>query len=299
MPLTMASEPDSPTVRVPRDLVRRLHARAQAGRWALAEKDFQSALERSASSRFRGHTPSSRDIEQYLGSLHLEDLGLACACARGLREAWEYFVRECRPVLLRAASASAPPDVARELAISIYGDLFGLDERNGVRRSLFDYFHGRSSLGGWLRAVIAQRVVDRAREQRRTEPLPDENESPGSVPSVNPGPPDVDRPRHLALVRAALSSVLGALEPRDRLRLALYYTQELKLAAVGRLLGESEATSSRKLERTRRELRAGIEHRLREVNGLTEVQVAACFDYGRSDPEFDLARALPPDGLRD
>jgi DNA-directed RNA polymerase specialized sigma24 family protein len=109
-------------------------------------------------------------------------------------------------------------------------------------------------------------------------------------------PPDVDRSRYQPVVRAALSTALASLAPRDRLRLSLYYAQELKLAAVGRLLGESEATVSRKLERTRRDLRAAIERHLRETDGLSDAQVAACFDYARTDPAFDLAQALPPDG---
>ncbi len=289
----MANDPDPASIRIAPSRARRLYARADAVRWSLSEHDFHAALERSASGRFRGQSPTSREIDQYLESLHLEDLALACACARARKEAWEHFVREFRPVLLRAASASAPPEVARELAISLYGDLFGLEVRDGERRSLFDYFHGRSSLAGWLRAVITQRIVDRVRDERRTEPLPDEEETPALAPRIDPGPPDVDRARHLALVRAALAGALAALEPRDRLRLSLYYTQGLKLLATGKVLRESEATASRKLERTRRELRAAIERRLRDVDHLTDEQVAVCFEYGRSDPEFDIGKALP------
>ncbi len=271
----------------------RLFTRAGAARWGLRDQDFVEALERSASHRFAGAAPSPADVERYLESLHLEELALACACARGSEPAWEQFVREYRPAVLRAASACAPPDLARELADTIYADLFGLDERDGRRRSLFDYFHGRSSLAGWLRAVLAQRVVDRVRAGRRLEPLPEEDD-PGPKPAVDPGPPDVDEPRHRHLVRRALAAGLRALAPRERLRLSLYYTQDLTLAATGRILGESEATASRKLERTRRELRASIERRLREVDRLNDIQIAACFAYGRTDPAFDLARALPP-----
>lgn len=270
-----------------------LYGRASAARWGLAEPDFHAALVRSAAHRFAGASPSPGEVERYLGALHLEELALACACARGSEAAWEHFVREYRPALLRAAMTCAPPDVARDLADTLYADLFGLEERDGRRRSLFDYFHGRSSLAGWLRAVIAQRVVDRARVARRTEPLPEDDE-PGPKPAVEPRLPDVDEPRQRGLVRRALAAALHALEPRDRLRLALYYTQDLTLAASGRVLGESEATVSRKLERTRRHLRGAIEQRLREVDRLSDEQIAACFDYGRSDPGFDLARALPP-----
>ena len=54
-----------------------------------------------------------------------------------------------------------------------YGELFGLDVRDGERRSHFRYFHGRSSLSTWLRAVLSQRHVDRLRSTRRQDPLPE------------------------------------------------------------------------------------------------------------------------------
>lgn len=274
------------------DLARRLHRRAGAERWGLSEDDFRAALVRSLAHRFREQSPPPREAEQYLDSLLVEDLGLACACARGSERAWEHFVREFRPALLAAAASSAPPDVARDLADSIYADLFGLEERDGVRRSLLDYFHGRSTLASWLRAVLAQRVVDWARASRRFEPLPDGDAD--IIPAPESGTPDVDRPRHLAIVRAALAAAIAGLAPRDRLRLSLYYTQELKLAAVGRVLGESEATVSRKLERTRGDLRKAIARRLHEAHGLDQAEITACFDDARTDPAFDLARVLPP-----
>jgi RNA polymerase sigma-70 factor (ECF subfamily) len=281
------------------DVAARLYRRAEAGRWNLSLPDFTAALTRSAAHHFGSDLPSPAELERYLDSLHHEDLALACACARGLETAWDDFVRDFRPTLLRVAGAAAPPDVARELADSLYAELFGVEERDGERRSLFDYFHGRSTLAGWLRVVVAQRAVDRARANRRFEPLP-EAESPAGAALADAGPlsagaPDLDAGRFLPLVRRALAAALEGLAPRDRLRLALYYAQQLKLAAVGRILGESEATVSRKLERTRQQVRAAIARRLREQDGLSDVQVAACFEHARSDPAFDLARALPAD----
>ena len=288
----MATQPGDAWVAVSGGLVERLARRAQAGRWDLSADDFAEALRRSAAHRFTGRPPSPAEVEQYLESLHLEDLALACACARGRESAWDHFVRQYRPILLRIASRGQQADRARDVADSIYGELYGLDERDGARKSLFDYFHGRSSLAGWLKAVVAQRLVDKARAARRFEPLPEDDVS------TPPGSPafelDADRQRSLGLVRQALARALAALEPRDKLRLSLYYAQEMKLAAVGRVLGESEATSSRKLERTRGALRAAVEKRLRETERLTDAEVELCFDHARTDPAFDLARALPP-----
>jgi RNA polymerase sigma-70 factor (ECF subfamily) len=294
----MATQPIASRRELHAGIVARLWRRAEADRWALPTQDFATALERSAAHRFRDHAPSASELEQYLDSLHLDDLALACACARGSEPAWEHFVREFRPILLRMASRGQQTDRARDVADSIYAELFGLEERDGVRRSLFDYFHGRSTLAGWLKAVVAQRLVDKARASRRMDPLPDDealmpDPASGATPEA-----DLDRRRFLALVRQALVEAIAGLEARDRLRLTLYYAQDMTLAAVGRVLCESEATSSRKLERTRVGLRAAVERRLREVDRLTDAQVELCFDHARTDPAFDLARTLPPPEAR-
>jgi len=292
--LDMATKPDDRRGAVDDDLSAKLARRARADRWGLSVDDFAAALRRSVDHRFTGRPPSAAEVEQYLESLHLEDLALACACARGHEPAWVHFMREYRPVLLRIASRGQQADRARDVADSIYGELYGLEERNGTRRSLLDYFHGRSSLAGWLRAVVAQRLVDRARAARRLEPLPEEETALPAVPGGAAFELDPDRQRFLELVQQALGGAMAGLEARDRLRLSLYYAQDMTLAAIGRVLGESEATASRKLERTRGALRTAVERRLRETDRLTDAQVDLCFEQARTDPAFDLARALPP-----
>ena len=56
-----------------------------------------------------GKTAKPTEIERYLGSLHLEDLALACACALGNDAAWEHFILEYRPALYRAATSLVFP----------------------------------------------------------------------------------------------------------------------------------------------------------------------------------------------
>jgi RNA polymerase sigma-70 factor, ECF subfamily len=288
----MLSSESSAAVTIVPELARRLFERADAARWGLHDDDLRPALERSVRHRFQSSSPPLSDVSAYLESLHAADLALACACSLGRDTAWEHFIREFRSVLVRVAARNAPLDAARDVADSIYAELYGLEERDGVRRSIFDYYHGRSSLVSWLRAVVAQRLVDRAREGKRLEPLPEAGEA--GEPAAKAPPPDIDRGRMLPAVRAAFKASIAALESRDRLRLSLYYTQDLTLAAIGRAIGESEATASRKLERTRRDLRAAVERRLRDDHGMTDREVRESFDYARTDPAFDLARDLPP-----
>jgi len=93
-------------------------------------------------------------------------------------------------------------------------------------------------------------------------------------------------------MQACITAALRDLAPRDRLRLAYYYVDDLTLAQIGKLLGEHEATVSRKLERTRTALKRCVEDALREEKQLTEAQLKLCFEYARQQWPFDLTRAL-------
>jgi RNA polymerase sigma-70 factor (ECF subfamily) len=221
------------------------------------------------------------------------DLDLARRCAAGEEQAWERFVLDYRPVLYRAADALDPSGGARDLADSLYADLYGIADGEHGRRSLFRYFQGRSSLATWLRAVLAQRYVDRLRARKRLEPLPDEDAPVRAAGGRGGDPGDPDRARHVVLLRQALARAVDRLDRRDRLRLGCYYVQELTLAATGRLLKEHEATVSRQLARTRRALREDVERQLRQDSGLSDAQIAECFESASEDAgPLDLNRML-------
>ncbi len=288
-------------------LVRRAFDEAGASRWGLGLQQWHDVLARSVAGRFRSQTPSAGDVRAHVQSLHLDDLALAAACAEGTARAWDHFVLTFRPVLYRAADAARGVADARETADSIYGELFGLEQRDGQRRSLLTYYHGRSSLAGWLRSVLAQRLVDRVRATRRLVPFeeagavegeedrrsPTVGPTPGRADADDPAGADPHRPAYLAAIRGALAAAVGALDAGLRLRLALYYAQGMTLAAIGRVVGESEATVSRRLDRARRDIRAEVVRRLREEHHLDEAQVALAFEYAARDQAFDLRDVLP------
>ena len=282
--------------RIEEDRARRLFGDDRIERWDVPVAALADALTRSVAKAFSGRTPSASDVDRYLRTLHLDDLVLACACALGRNQAWDHFVLEHRPVLYRAAEAIDRSGGARELADSLYADLYGVNDRGGERRSLFQYFHGRSSLATWLRAVLAQRMVDRVRAHRRLEPLLDKD---AAAITAIASAPDPDRHRFVPLMHAALSAALAALPARDRLRLGCYYAQEMTLAQVGALLREHEATVSRHLTRTRRAIRENVELWLRREGGLADAEIDECFSTAASDPgPMDLAQLLGQDDGR-
>ncbi|HYL46740.1 MAG TPA: sigma-70 family RNA polymerase sigma factor [Candidatus Limnocylindrales bacterium] len=275
-----------------------LRAAAAPSEWNLTIEQFQVTLERSASKKFCNPAPAAVDAaatEKFLSGLQLQELALACACSAGNEAAWEHFVAKYRPELHRAARAIAGDSRGRELADSIYAELFGLRESEGFRRSLFDYFHGRSKLSTWLYAILAQRHVDEIRRGRKEESLddpPGEGRGGPAIELKTIRNDDPEREQYLAMMQAAMTSALEALAAQDRLRLAYYYVEELTLAEIGKLFGEHEATASRKLESARRKVREKVESILREERKLAEAQVQLCFQYAREEWPFDLSRAL-------
>jgi RNA polymerase sigma-70 factor len=277
--------------------IARLYTQGCAERWQLSEEEFAMVLHRSAAGRFAADASyDAEGIEQYLGSLYAEDLALAAACERGSQQAWVEFLGRFRPVLLGAALALAREEArAQEITDGLYADLYGLEERDGRRRSLFRYFHGRSSLGAWLRSVVARTFVDGYRASQRGQALRGRlSEAMDREAAVMPPPIDPDRGRYLESLRQSLSRALAELEPRQRLRLSYYYAQQLTLAEVGRLLGEHESTVSRKLSETRAVLRKEVERRLRSDHGLGEDDVLTCYETALECWPFELCAELAP-----
>jgi len=288
-----------------------LYAESAARAWRLSRKQFGLAVERSVRKRFCDAVVLTMEhVEEYLTTLHVEDLSLAAACMEGSEAAWEFFVGNYRQYLRAAAGAitkgSRSGADAQELADSLFAELFGLVDGKRGEASLFRYFHGRSSLKTWLRTILAQRHVDRLRQTRRLEPLEREDGdgqkfviaekvvSPVLDPDVN---------EYLQRFLAALTSCLELLEERDRKRLELYYAREKTLAEIGRLLGEHESSVSRNLERVRRELRGSVEQQLRtayfvDARGcrlppMSEAEIALCLQYAAEGAQIDFRTLFP------
>jgi len=280
-------------------LVASLYSQSGGARWGLSQAQFVCGLERSLRKRFQDGAPSPGRLQEYLLTLHMEDLALTTACIEGSEAAWEYFVQEYRGYLRAAAGAitkasryGANP---QELADSLFSDLFGLMDGKRGERSLFRYFHGRSSLKTWLRTVLAQRHVDIIRSQRRMESLDAADGEKPELPPERIQQPlqDPHRSHYLSCFSAALQHSLKLLHSADRERLEFYYARQMKLAEIGRQLGEHESSVSRNLERIRRELRALAEQHLRDAFSLSDAEIQQCFEYAAEDVPIDFRQLFP------
>lgn len=292
-----------------------LYAASTASSWGLSFPQFRAALERSVAKHFSEACASRQAVEEYLHVLHMDDLVLAAACMEGIEPAWDHFVRNYR-AYLRAVACSITANSrsgadAQELADSLFAELFGLVDGKRGEASLFRYFHGRSSLKTWLRAILAQRHIDHIRQSRRLESFEQEDgEGMKALPtqSVSPAPPDPHRSKYLRRFLLALTDSLSSLPQEDRKRLELYYARDKTLAEIGRLFGEHESSASRHLEHARRELRNRVEDCLRtgrHTNNprrtfppMSQAEIALCFEYAAEDSPIDFRHIFPEQPAR-
>lgn len=195
------------------------------------------------------------ELVRFLETLKVEELALARGCSLGNEKAWEVFLTRYRSHLYGAAYTIAKDDeIAKELADSLYAELYGLPGNSGKRVSKLEYYKGRGSLEGWLRTVLAQEFVNRYRRTKREVSLEEKVEAGVQFAAATEAP--FEQPK--SMLDDATSRALAGLPPDDRLLLASYFLDGRTLAEIGRIVGVHESTVSRKLERLTTGLRKAI-----------------------------------------
>jgi len=231
-----------------------LYQRSQAADVGLSEQEFAGILGEIAAK----HLPAAAGESEAVGfcrGLRLEELALARACAAGHERAWELFLTRYREKLYDAARSITREDrSARELADSLYADLYGTETREGRRACKLNYYTGRGSLEGWLRATLAQEYVNRYRRRKHDVSLDEKTEAGVQFAAADPPPQYTPDPR----LAQATDTVLAALAAEERFILASYHLDGRTLAEIARTLGVHESTISRKLDKVVRVVRERI-----------------------------------------
>src|SRR5450631_1134677 len=236
------------------ELLADLHAKAGCEKIGLPRESFATIL-CEVGSKHATPATSETEIRTFFLSLRVDELALARACAAGINSAWEIFLTRYREKLYLSASRIAKESsAARELADSLYADLYGTTTRDGQRISKLASYTGRGSLEGWLRTVMAQEFVNRFRRQRRLVSLDEESEDGAQFAAKDPEPAVAVDPR----VESATDEVLSRLAAEERFILASYYLDGRTLAEIARTLAVHESTISRKVDKLAKSVRKQI-----------------------------------------
>ena len=267
-------------------VIRELFEKSNGKRYGLSETDFCRILDQVAAKYLPGATPSEK--QKFWGELKLEELALARACARGLEPAWQVFLTRYREKLYDIARGITKEDSqGRDLADSIYGDLYGTTEKEGCRVSRLDFYMGRGSLEGWLRTVMAQEFINRYRKKKRLVSLEEQTEEGVQFSSPDPDPVQLPDSR----LAGAIDEALGRLDAEDRLVLAAYYLDRRTLTEIGRMVGVHESTISRRLEKLLKGLRKQVMAGL-VARGMNRGQAEEALEADVRYLHIDVSRKL-------
>ena len=291
LPTAQSSTAASPAPRLsglPLALIQDLWHAAEAETCGLTLDEFSAALAAVGAKFNHGLPPAalpdSAQKAAFFHSLHLPELALAHACALGREVAWQRFLSLYRASLTQAAIAmTGSATLGHDLAESLYAELYGLRQVDGVRRSPLASYSGRGSLLGWLRTTLAQRHVDHYRRTHREAPL-DTLDSPAPEPDPSPVPAE------LAHLTHAVARTLQRLAAEDRFLLAAYFLDRHTLLQIARILHVHEATVSRRLKRLVADLRKHLLDNL-QSGGLSRRAAEEALGADPRDLEINL-RAL-------
>ena len=272
------------------DLLAELHLKSGCDKIGLTRESFAAIL-CEVGSKQSAEATSEGELRAFFLSLRVDELALARACAAGENSAWEIFLTRFREKMYQSALRIAREDsAARELADTLYADLYGTNTRAGERVSKLASYTGRGSLEGWLRTVLAQEYVNRYRRTKRLVSLDEESEEGVQFQAPEPDPvPPAD-----ARLTQVTDEAIAQLPAEDRTVLSAYYLDGRTLAEIARLLGVHESTISRKLDKLAKTLRkqilAGLVRR-----GLSRRQAEEAMEVDVRDLQVDIRRGLTQD----
>src|SRR5216684_6908507 len=211
--------------------LRVLFEKSGGERYGLTLQAFGVVLEQVAVKYVPQASPQQK--LEFWRDLKLEELALARACAAGHDSAWQAFLTRFREKLYNIARGITKEDSsARDLADSLYADLYGTSERDGRRVSRLNFYMGRGSLEGWLRTVILQEFVNRYRKQKKLISLDEQEEEGVQFSAASPAPTSPLDKR----LGDAVDQALSQLAADDRLVLASYYRMTARLRKLVRSL---------------------------------------------------------------
>jgi RNA polymerase sigma-70 factor, ECF subfamily len=273
-------------------LARELYDRTEGPAFAYSFEEFQSALLEIAGKQ----RPEAGEAEilEFLSNLKVGELVLTRACARGNEKAWEIFLTRFRAKIYEIAWAITRNDATgRELADSVYAELYGVSAQGQERTSKLLYYSGRGSLEGWLRTVLAQEFVNNYRRAKPNVSLEEEQER-GFEPAAASAAPETSPDSRLA---PAIDNSLAQLAPEDRFLLSAYFLDGRTLAEIGGVLKVHESTISRKLDRITAELRKSILRTLAE-GGMSKRQAEEALEADVRDLAVDLRASLQESSVK-
>jgi RNA polymerase sigma-70 factor (ECF subfamily) len=246
--------------------------------------------------RWPGLEIPSHEFARYLGErcpegqdpsrLAVEDLYLACGCARGEAAAVAALERELLPAVERLlARRERDPALIDEAKQRLRARVL-VAPPGGLPR--IAEYRGQGSLAAWLRVVAIREHTEALRALRGGAALPGEDELTAPPAALVSPELAADEGRLLPAFRRAFREALEALPPRDRTLLRLHYIDGLPLEAIGNVYRVNKGTVSRWLAAIRSGLQGDVLARLQGASGVSPEETRSLLRALQSRIEVSL-----------
>ena len=226
---------------------------------------------------------SARDA---VGSPHVGDLYLACACARGDQSAIAAFLRELVPHIEAAVlGLGADPAQVDEVRSQLCDALL-VGSPPGIAT-----YAGRGQLRSWVRSIAVRMAM---RHLGRTRAAGGAGDDALAALAAEADDPEIEhlKARYGAAFRAAFAEALAALTARQRNVLRQHYLDELTVDQLGGLYRVHRATAARWVAAARQALFDDTRKRMIEDLGLAPTDYDSILRLLHSQLDLSIQRHL-------
>jgi RNA polymerase sigma-70 factor, ECF subfamily len=234
--------------------------------------------------------------EATIGNLFVEDLYLAYACFTGVPQAANIFFTRYGDVIRRTIERVAGRPNAEEIAQALISDLL-VGSASSVPE-IGDYA-ACAPLVRWLE-VVAQRAALRwLRTERAKGRVAERASLEARLGRETPNELALFRERYGDAFEQALKGALQRAPKQDRAILRLRLVNNISVEKIGKMLGMSQPTASRRLAKARGSLLIDLKTSLKERLGISSTEIASLAALLQSRLDLSLSRLLgSDDGVR-
>lgn len=264
-------------------------ARVCYGNLGLEISSYQSRLTEMVKKYLKEpHTKLA--IVNFLGRIHTDDLYLTTACAQGCEVAWQRFDQFYRSQVYRLArSFCANADIGGDLAGNLMADLFFADQSNRPRIASYE---GLSSLGEWLRIVVAHRAEnERKRKSNQGEDLSYARDIIEEF-YLEKLEARIRANCYTPLIRDALKQAGQGLNQREQLILLMKYDEAMSSKQIAAMLGVQPPRITQMLQRIRQKIKQEVIRLLSQKYHLNVAAIEECLIDLAENPEHSLLEPL-------
>lgn len=236
--------------------------------------------------------PAGKTPLEALGSLHVTDLYLACACANEVPGALEQFDRQFAGTVEAfvrnvPGATSRLDDLQQALRTKLFVD--APDEPKKIAQ-----YTGRGKLSSWIGVAVQRTALNLVRSDvaRKETVLDDFSEA---IPSGANPELDYLKARYRAEFREAFQQAVSELTQRERVVLRHHYVNGLSQERIARLYQANQATVSRWITSARESIRRAAERELRKRLNTSVSEIQSIAALIRSQFDLSLARYLESD----